>query len=203
MNFLAHCLIADRAANGDEEIIAGGVIGEFVKGPVPATWPEGLAAGVRLHRRVDAYSNQLASLKVSANRFASSVRRFAPIYVDVIADHCLARQWDTYAQEPVQAFAQRCYRAIDEHSALIEGPHTDFLTWMVREDLLSSYDRWTSVERALRSISRRLKREELTAPVIDTTLLHLADFEEDFSVYFPDLVAHATSWVDDNHTRAP
>ena len=68
MNFLAHCLIGARAREDDAGLIAGGFLGDFIKGPVPASMPPALQAGVRLHRRIDAYSNQQPDLLRSAHR---------------------------------------------------------------------------------------------------------------------------------------
>jgi len=203
VNFLAHCLVADRATNGDAMMIAGGVIGEFVKGQVPENWPEGLIHGVRLHRRLDAFSNQLASLKVSARRFPAPLRRFAPIFVDIIADHCLARQWGTQSIEPVTEFSQRCYRAINPQRARLSERHGTFLDWMTERDLLASYADWSTVERALHSITRRLERSDLNAQVSLVVRHQLEDFEADFAIYFPELVQHATEWVNALPAKVP
>lgn len=184
-------------------VIAGGVIGEFVKGRVPQNWPEGLITGVRLHRRLDAFSNQLASLKTSANRFPAELRRFAPIFVDIVADHCLARQWHAQSDEPVTEFSARCYQAIEPHRGLVSERDVSFLNWMFERDLLAGYADWTTVERALHSITRRLNRSDLNTQVSLVVQHQLEDFEADFAVYFPELLGHATKWVEDLSTMAP
>ncbi|MEM8767504.1 MAG: hypothetical protein AAGE43_08685 [Pseudomonadota bacterium] len=68
MNFLAHCLIGHEAAAGTDRaspLLAGGFLGDFIKGRVPEAMPGDLALGVRLHRRVDAFSNQQPAIRRS------------------------------------------------------------------------------------------------------------------------------------------
>ena len=108
MNFLAHCLIGEIAAEKREPgLIVGGFLGDFIKGPVPDELPSSLATGVRLHRRIDAYSNQHPIIRVSCRRFPQDLRRLAPIFVDIIADHILARHWVSFHEKSIEQFAHR------------------------------------------------------------------------------------------------
>ena len=54
MNFLAHAVLAG-AADADRY---GGLLGDFVKGLLPAGLPPELAAGVALHRAIDSYADR-------------------------------------------------------------------------------------------------------------------------------------------------
>ena len=55
MNFLAHCALADDAADSSwqcneqerQGLLAGAVLGDFVKGTIPAYWPLALQAGIK------------------------------------------------------------------------------------------------------------------------------------------------------------
>ena len=103
MNFLAHCSLAHDAAliwqcDHDQRsgLLAGAVIGDFVKGQLPQQWPHALRAGARLHRKVDALSNINSGIRQNCDRYPAHMRRFAPIFVDMLADHCLALNWQNY-----------------------------------------------------------------------------------------------------------
>lgn len=199
MNFLAHCLIADRANPGDEAmgagLIAGAILGDFVKGPVPERWPQRLQAGIRLHRRIDAFSNGAAGIRRSCNRFPADLRRLAPVFVDIVADHCLAVDWPARHHEPLEAFSRRCYATLEPHAHRLDSPGRRYLDWMVREDLLARY-RWTdAMERGLLSITRRLGREHLNGALLDFVAGRLPDLQDDFRGYFPQLLAHGREWT--------
>lgn len=197
MNFLAHCLIPERALDDTHpDLIAGGFLGDFVKGPVPDTLPEMLALGVRLHRRIDAYSNQHPGIRVSCERFPGGLRRFAPIFVDVVADHLLARHWLNFHPDPLETFTAQAYAAIRPHFTRLPATGQQFFTYMSDADLLARYREPAAMHRALRSITERLRREELNPALGVAVDTHLDGLEADFLEYFPDLVRHAANWLD-------
>lgn len=203
MNFLAHCLINDQAAAAlnapDPEmrrmLVAGGFIGDFVKGRVPDHLPGALRHGIRLHRRIDAYSNQNAAIRRSCDRFPPSLRRLAPPLVDIIADHLLARRWREYHERPLHDFSRDAYRHIAASTAHLPSRGVDFLQWMISNDLLASYRDWEAAQRGLRSITRRLRRQDLNDELTRTVPALLPALNADFDEYFPDLMNHAADWL--------
>ncbi len=196
MNFLAHCLIGEFASEKPEPgLIVGGFLGDFIKGPVPEELPLPLAMGVRLHRRIDAYSNTHPVIRTSCRRFPPDLRRFAPIFVDVLADHCLARQWSSFHNERLELFNQRTYGLIEKEMEWLPDRAISFYGYMREHDLLAGYQSWTVVERALFSITRRLKREVLNKQLALTAHRELTGLEEDFLDYFPDMLEHAQDWL--------
>ncbi|WP_433916254.1 ACP phosphodiesterase [Pseudomonas protegens] len=55
---------------------------------------------------------------VSANtRAQGSVHRIA---LDMFFDHCLARDWERYADQPLDVFSQKIYRPLEDEPALPE-----------------------------------------------------------------------------------
>ncbi len=198
MNYLAHCLIGELAGTEADlapGLIAGGFLGDFVKGPVPEDMPWPLALGVRLHRRVDAYSNRHPVIRRSTDRFAPELRRIAPILVDILCDHLLARSWDEFHQQALMDFTARVYRQVDEHGQWLPLHGRRFLDYAKERDLLRSYTDWTATAAAMRSITRRLRRSELD-PLLERTVPPLLpDLETDFRDYFPDIIRHAANWT--------
>lgn len=196
MNFLAHCLIGAKASTCKApELIAGGFLGDFIKGPVPADLPADLALGVRLHRRVDAYSNQHPDIRASCNRFPAPLRRMAPIFVDIVADHCLARAWGTFSNEPIDEFAQRVHSHIAAHHRWLPERGARFFRYMSSANLLAGYRQVEVMHEGLRSVTRRLDHQHLDDDLTATVTNELTRLEADFFRYFPDLVTHARDWV--------
>ncbi|MFV2090024.1 MAG: ACP phosphodiesterase [Pseudomonadales bacterium] len=197
MNFLAHCLIGASAGGTDEgaTLLAGGFLGDFIKGRIPNHMPEPLARGVRLHRRVDAYSGRQPEIRLSCDRFPPELRRIAPILVDIIADHLLARHWSTFHPEPLDAFTAGTYRQVATHRTWLTEPGNRFFDYAREHDLLAAYQDWAVICGAMRSITRRLCKSELDAIMETTALALLDDLEGDFLTYFPDVIDHASQWV--------
>lgn len=187
MNFLAHCLLAQPGAG----FMAGGVLGDFVKGPIPASLPTELRAGIRLHRRIDSYSNRLAEMKVSVARFDPALRRVAPVLLDIVADHCLALTWPRFSNEGLNVFTARVYRAIGEYGEHIPARGRNFVARMVDIDLLGRYDDPTVIERAMVHVLERLRVPHLRGRLDGVLEADLPAFIGDFHVYYPLLRAFA------------
>ena len=201
VNFLAHSLIPALAAEpGHPDLIAGGFMGDFIKGPVPENLPDTLAEGVRLHRRIDAYSNAQPEIRASCARFPTELRRFAPIFVDVIADHLLATRWVQFCNVPLSDFTSGVYQAIEQHTGLLTDRGLRFFDHMVAVDLLAGYSERSVMMRSLGSLTRRLKRPALDTELTIVVERELQALEEDFLSYFPDLVSHARGWLDARQT---
>ncbi len=189
MNFLAHCLLA-RPGQG---WIAGGVLGDFVKGKIPESLPPELRAGVRLHRRIDAFSNRLADMKPGLARFDPELRRAAPVLLDIVADHCLALTWPRYASVALAGFAAEVYTALHRFDAYVPDKGRPFVARMIDTDLLSRHADPVVRDRALWHVLSRLRLTHLgsrLAPLLDS---QLPAFVEDFHGYFPKLQAFAAA----------
>ncbi|MEZ5553033.1 MAG: ACP phosphodiesterase [Pseudomonadales bacterium] len=225
MNFLAHCLIGARVAgpcsdsmgNGsyfpahsseppDEawqgSLIAGGFLGDFLKGRVPVDMPAALSLGVRLHRRVDAYSNRAPLILRSCERFPAELRRLAPVFVDIIADHLLAMSWSAHHPEVLADFTGTAYSSIAEHRDWLPESGQQFLDYAASSDLFARYQEWPVVERALHSVARRIRRPELGARAAAVSLDLYQDLTADFEAYFPDILQHAGEWTKEQITAA-
>ena len=198
MNFLAHCALADLTEETDHGVIAGGVLADFHRGAVPDDWPGALKLGVRLHRRIDAFSNRHPSVVASCQRFPAHLRRLAPIFVDIHADRSLSLAWARYHPEGLADFAQRCYHAIEHVEPQRRGLPPSalrFLSYMREEDLLANYAEWLHLERGVASVRRRLKRPMDALEVVDTLRRLDGALAQDFADYFPDLIAEARTFT--------
>ena len=201
MNFLAHCALAEEASYlwGVEKIqnqglLAGAVLADFSKGRINTHWPDELQAGVRLHRRIDAVSNQHPSIRKSCQRFPTPLRRFAPIFVDILGDYYLSLNWQEYAKETLSTFTPRCYRAISQYQGHSPQQSHSFLGYMSDTDLLGRYHEWNTVERALLFSLKRLGKDELGHDVL-TASLHVAGAAaDDFHDYYQDFRHQINHW---------
>jgi len=205
MNFLAHCALASDASElwpgGElrlEGLLAGAVLADFSKGRIPKALPAELQAGIRLHRRIDAYSNQHPVIKDACASFPPSLRRYAPIFVDILADYYLSLGWDDYYSADRTAFSVQCYEACDRYVSrpeYAESAHLKrFMDYMRNTDLLASYHQWSHVERGLHSVLRRLGQEALLPEAIAACLAQHDSGQSAFRIYFPNLRQQMTSW---------
>jgi acyl carrier protein phosphodiesterase len=191
MNFLAHSLLA-----GDLEADrVGGVIGDFVKGYLPAGLSPALASGVALHRAIDGYAERHPAFAASRKRIGPARRRVAGVLVDLFYDHLLAREWSRYAKTTLENHAAQVYASLLERSAQLPPEAREVAERMRRNDWLSSYREVAAVGLAIdRMATYRLRRPNNLAGGVEEFLADAAGYESDFAHFFPDALAFAADW---------
>jgi acyl carrier protein phosphodiesterase len=189
VNYLAHCFLADITGTS----IVGNLMGDVVRGPLEGRYPAEIERGIRLHRRIDSHTDTHPVVRAAKARFHPPFRRYAGILLDVFFDHFLARDWKQYHPESLEAFADRVYRAIAAEPALFGGGLRLSLDYMRSHRLLESYRETRGIRRALTGLSRRLSRTNPLAEGIGELDRCYADFEEDFGLFFPQLIEFARS----------
>lgn len=200
MNFLAHCALAHDVAQRLEDgadayrgLLAGAVIGDFVKGRANAENPklanadEHLLRGIRLHRKIDAVSNHQPELKLSYEAFPAEYRRIAPILIDLLADHSLSRQWHHHYAQDLSGFANECYQAIDAYQHCLNDQAQRFYEYMRRVDLLANYHQWQHIERGIQSVMRRLSSTQEWQQVETVSRAAVPHNDKNFGQYYPQL----------------
>lgn len=187
MNFLAHCVLAHPG----DGFLAGGILGDFVKGNIPESLPVELRAGVRLHRRIDSFSNRLPGMKQSARRFPPPLRRVAPVLLDILADHCLALSWPRYGIGDLRDFTARVYAAVEHYDDCVPARGNEFVRRMIETDLLARYGDLAVIRRATEHVLGRLKLGHFRGALAEALDDSLAALSDDFDVYYPQLDAFA------------
>jgi acyl carrier protein phosphodiesterase len=191
VNFLAHCALGSQ----HPEYLVGGFLGDFIKGRVPAHLPRRIQVGIRLHRRLDAFSAVQPDIKMSVARFPAALRRVAPIFVDLVADHFLARHFEFVYPEPLAAFATRAYATLTGQIDQFPAPARRFLKYLTEYDVFGRYVEVDAVERAFTRIGERLGLDGIVIPAMTAFGECYTDLEEDFLRYYPALAQHAAQWL--------
>ena len=191
MNFLAHAFLA-----GDVETDrVGGVLGDFVKGPLPAGLPAGLAAGVALHRAIDSFADRHPAFAASRARISPPRRRVSGILVDLFYDHLLARDWEHHGTGPLEGFTTRLYAALRRFDPWLPPRAREVAERMHTQDWLTTYRDPDAVARAIdRMAIYRMRRANPLAGGITEFLADPDGFAADFAAFLPDAKAFADQW---------
>ena len=191
MNFLAHALLSGET----ESDRIGGLMGDFVKGLLPAGLPADLASGVALHRAIDSFADRHPAFIASRNRISPLRRRVSGVLVDLFYDHLLARDWGDYGPGTLEDYTAQLYASLDELSAFLPEKAREVGDRMCTQDWLSSYRHVEAVGDAIdRMAVYRLRRANTLAGGIEEFLADSAGFEADFRAFLPDAMAFARDW---------
>ena len=183
MNYLAHFHLAWP----QELLVAGGLEGDFHKGPLPGSLPAPLLEGVRLHRAIDAYTDQHPALAEARRLFPEGTRRYAGILLDLCFDHFLSLHWERFGETGLQQFNRDVYRILETHNDKLSTPARHMAGRLREYDVLGQYRYWHAVPASASRIGGRLRRpnplhraQELLEPI------H-GELEAAFLVFYPEL----------------
>lgn len=156
MNFLAHLWLADRSHTS----MAGSVLGDVVRGADLSAYPDDIALGIRLHRKVDAATDRHPVMQALRTHFGDGERRYAGIVLDLAADHVLARQWQAHHPATLPQFALRCGAEMDAAGRWFEHAGGRAPRAVPFAELLTTYANEAGIERAIARTSTRLSRPQ-------------------------------------------
>lgn len=184
MNYLAHLHLGGDAPAQ----LLGSLYGDFVKGPLTGQWPAAIEAAIRLHRRIDVFTDSHPLQLQARARFAAERRRSSGILLDVFFDHCLALHWADYADEPLPHFTGRVYQVLKAEPRLPERLAL-IAPRMAAQDWLGSYREFAVLEQVVAGIDRRLSRPGLLAGGLGELERLYQPLSEDFRQFYPELQA--------------
>lgn len=190
MNFLAHFHLAWP----DPALVAGGLEGDYRKGPVTEGDGGPLALGILLHRAIDAYTDDHPEVRRLRSRFPPELRRYAGILIDLGFDHFLTRHWDRHSDTPLPEFARTVYTHLGSAASQLSPDALRMARWLEDMDVLTRYAAWESVPASAERIGRRFKRGNPLLNVAEALEPVAPLVEEAFISFYPDLEQFAADW---------
>ncbi len=188
MNHLAHLFLARPTPQS----LIGNLSGDFVKGAPGDRFPPEIRAGIEQHRRIDAFTDSHPSVAAFRRVLTPEHGHYARVIADMFFDHFLARRFDEYGGEPLDAFLARTFALMDPHVELMPGRLRTLYPYIRDEEWLQSYRDVGAMHDALRNISYRFSRR----PRLETATRHLVESREEleshFEAFFPEVMAFAT-----------
>lgn len=188
MNFLAHFHLAWP----DDELIAGGLEGDYFKGPLRGQLPDGIERGVKLHRAIDAYTDHHPTIEALRGEFQGRLRRYAGVLIDLSFDHFLSRHWHRFAELELPAFSSGVYRSLEQQREQLSPSARRMQARLVEHDLLGMYRQWETVPASAERIGARFRRENPFVDIADDLALYRDQLEQAFLDFYPDLVDFAS-----------
>ncbi|WP_051362230.1 ACP phosphodiesterase [Solimonas soli] len=156
MNFLAHLWLAERTGTS----LAGSVLGDVVRGADLSAYPDDIAVGIRLHRRIDAVTDRHPAVGALRAQFPDGARRYAGIVLDLAFDHALALDWPRYSGDALPDFCARAGRAVADAAHWFEragGRRSSAASFAA---LLLSYAEPAGIDRAIARTAARLRQPQ-------------------------------------------
>ncbi|MGM3175011.1 ACP phosphodiesterase [Dickeya lacustris] len=201
MNFLAHLHLATLAQSS----LTGNLMADFVRGNPEGVYSAEIVSGIRLHRRIDTLTDGLPEVRAACRDFSPAYRRVAPIALDVLWDHFLARHWTTL--EPaiaLQQFVHNVQQHITPHLPQTPERFRHLTEYLWAERWLERYAELDFIGNVLHRMSlRRPKLAALSGSFSDIERGY-PQFETLFWQFYPRMMHQAkTGQLDGRANMAP
>lgn len=188
MNYLAHF----HLSYGNDDLLTGALLGDFVKGPLTGQRSTTLEQGILLHRKIDAFTDGHSALRETHRLFDKPYRRYAGIMTDVVFDHFLNRHWQRFHPQPLEQFSEEIYQHLLNNPHL--GPQAQQQADnLARHKVLENYRHWQTVSVALEKIGQRIRGNNPLHSAGDEMQRFYVDLEQQFLLFYPQLQQHVAA----------
>ena len=195
MNFLAHLFLSGTpGAATYADVLVGNFIADSVPGRQLDNYPPGVQAGIRLHRAIDAFTDQHPVVRGSTLRLrAAGYGKYAGVISDMFLDHFLARHFGEFTPEILPDFAQRVYFLLQARQDEMPPRVQQMLLYMTQHNWLLGYAETEGIRRALGGLSRRASPGSGMETAATELIANYTDYEADFRAFFPQLRQHVAA----------
>ena len=186
MNLLAHLHLSDDLPAG---VAAGNLLADFLRRFGAEVPDPDFAAGVRLHRAIDAFADADPAWRAVRAGFVPPWRRWGGVLLDVAGDFFLARDWPRYAAGPLRAHVDA--RLAEIHRYLhARAPLLAPLAERLRaEEWLTSSGSPAGLRRAFERIARRSPAAAILRGAEREIERRLPELQDAFGDFYPRLRA--------------
>ena len=189
MNYLAHIYLS-----GDHpELMVGGLLGDFVKGPLRGQLPQAIEEGIALHREIDVFTDSLPEVKNAVTRIEPPYRRYAGILIDICYDHFLAANWSNFHAQALDSYCQYFYQLLSEYEHHLPPAAKRFNDIAPKAQWLESYAQIENIEYILERVGQRFRTPIPLNNAFPQLLRDYQLLDEEFSRVFPKIIAFAES----------
>ncbi|MDX2480561.1 MAG: acyl carrier protein phosphodiesterase [Desulfuromusa sp.] len=190
MNYLAHLYFSEPTPLA----WSGSLMGDFVKGAVPVSFPAELSRHVKLHRYIDSLTQRNELFQTSRRRLDPRFRYARSVLVDMFYDHFLACRWEEYSNQSLAEFSQNVYRGLRSCYAVLSPGLQQQLPRMIEYDWLTSYRKPEVVHRVLQRLEERIKHKIPLAAGFSQLELWREELENDFTAFMDEVQQVTTVW---------
>jgi acyl carrier protein phosphodiesterase len=191
LNFLSHFHLAWP----DEGLLAGGLEGDYYKGPMRGDLLPDLERGVKLHRAIDAYTDSHPTLLELKRKLPPHLRRYAGILIDLSFDHFLCIHWEKFSEVPQSVFNSQVYQVLQAREAELSSGSRNMLARLVEYDILDLYNEWNTVTATAERIGERFRGPNPFLEIDRALTPCQQDLEETFLRFYPELQAFCQSHI--------
>jgi len=185
MNFLAHIYLS-----GDNTgVTLGNFMADGIKGKDYKKYRRDIQIGILLHREIDTFTDAHATVRKSTKRLHKKYGHYSGIIVDILYDHFLAKNWNTYSTIPLDEYVDDFYDTLENNFETLEVRAQKMMPYMIANNWLLSYASIEGISKVLDGMNRRTKNRSQMNLAVNELEEFYNEFESEFTSFFKELIA--------------
>lgn len=155
MNYLGHAYLSF----GDAGTLTGNMIADHVKGTKAlSAYPEGIAQGIRLHRRIDEFTDKHEAVIGASRFFRKEYGLYAMPVIDTLTDHFLSNDRRLFLTDRhLYDFTQEVFDQLDHNSPYFPEAFAGYFPHMKAYNWLYNYRTEQGIQKSLNGLARRAR----------------------------------------------
>ncbi|MFQ3182134.1 MAG: acyl carrier protein phosphodiesterase [Polaribacter sp.] len=191
MNFLSHLYLSQNNTN----LMIGNFIADHIRGNNYEHFSREIQQGILLHREIDTFTDAHKLVRKSKRRLHARYRHYDGVIIDIFYDYFLAKNWAAYSEIPLEVYTNSIYNLFDKIKLDLPAKSQQFIKYMIEYNILFNYKYKDGIEKVLNGMNHRTKgKSKMNLAIEDLRNLE-AELQEDFRVFFKDLIAHTNQKI--------
>lgn len=187
MNYLAHIYLSFD----DPQIMVGNFIADGLSKPSIDHFPEDIQKGIRLHRKIDLFTDTHPIFTQSKRRFSQDFDKFSGILMDIYYDYFLAKNFHLFSDTKLYDYANSTYAILKPYYDIFPSHSQLFYGYMTDRNILFEYSKLSSIELVLYHLSQRIKHPCELHKSIPIIKKHEHEMEDEFFLFFKELISYS------------
>ena len=192
MNYLAHAYLSFD----QPEILVGNIISDYIKGKKQYDYPLSIQKGIRLHRAIDAFTDNHPATKQAKQYLKPAVGAYAGAFIDIVFDHYLALDVTIFpTSTALSVFAKNTYQILDIHQAIFPEKFKKAFPYMRENNWLYNYQFDWGIEKSFASIARRAAYLTSSEDCFKLWQEHYEPIKQLYQNFFPGLKEYSFEYL--------
>lgn len=192
MNLLAHAHLSFN----NPDILLGNMISDYVKGKKQYDYPAEIQKGIKLHRAIDAFTDEHTATKEIKKFFAPVYRLYAGAFADIVYDYFLANDRNNFSSEKeLFDFTQKTYALLEQNKKWMDPVFAGMFPYLKSQNWLYNYREDWGIEKSLGGLQRRAKYIESTKEAFEIFLANKPAIQILYDTFYPDVKNFAKDFM--------
>ena len=181
MNFLAHA----HLSGDNDDLLFGNFIADAVKGNGLIKFPGDIQNGIRIHRKIDSFTDTHAIFKHTLDRIRKHFGKFTGIVVDIYYDHFLAHNWHKFSEQDLPGYTDHVYKILEDRYDFLPERTRRMLPFLTSQNWLLAYANFNGLNSVFQGMDRRTGLKSGMANAIPVLMENYEGIKDDFLSYYP------------------